>query len=1040
MIKTNEHKGAISWMLHHHVTANILMAVLLIGGIVWTFLIKKEVFPEFDLDSVRITVPYPGASPEEVEKGVILAVEEAVEGLDGIKSVSSTASEGAGNIIVEMIAGENLQQLARDVQSEVDRITSFPEEAEEPKVSIITRKRQVLSLAVFGDVSERVLREIVEQIRDQFLQSDGITQVELAGVRPFEIRVEIAQEKLRKYGLTVSQIASVLRRSSVELPGGGVKTKGGEILLRVTERREYGKEFATIPIITTQDGTRVLLGDIAEITDGFRDEDTYATYNGKRAMMVDVFRVGDETPISVADAARNKMEELRKSLPQGIGIEVVDDWSDIYRQRVQLLLKNGSIGLLLVMCLLGIFLELRLAFWVMMGIPISFLGGIMFLPALSVSINMISLFAFIIALGIVVDDAIVVGENIYRYRQDGVPFMEAAILGTKEVTVPVIFSVLTNIVAFLPLAFVEGRMGKFMWAIPAVVVTVFAISLFECLFILPAHVGHQKDQVHGGTLGALHRLQQRFSDWFKRIIAKLYGPTLNLLLHNRYIMTAIAISILIITLTLVKAGHIRVVFMPRVESDISVVTAVLPYGSPIEKVRELEQNLIHAAEKVRDDHDNLVKGIFSVINNNQVEARMFLTSPEVRPIPTSEATQKWRKLAGNFAGIENLSFRADAGGPGGGKAMALELSHRDLHVLEKAGEYLASELQNFPQVKDVDDGFQTGKQQLDFTIRPEGRALGLTARDVANQVRNYLYGAEVLRQQRGRNEVRVMVRLKEEDRSSEYNIEEMVLLTPAGKEIMLREAVDITRGTSYTKIEREDGRRVITVTADVVPQEETDAIMVNLQKDTFPALRKNHPGLAISLSGRQEDRKESMASLARGLLMAILLVYVLLAIPFNSYTQPLIIMISIPFGIIGAVLGHVIMGYSLSLISFFGVVALSGVVVNDSLILIDFANREHLKGKSRKQAVLHAGIARFRPIMLTTLTTFLGLAPMIWETSRQAKFLIPMAISLGFGILFATFITLGLVPCLYLIIDDFKKAWGPTAIPKEIETTLETTS
>jgi multidrug efflux pump subunit AcrB len=1040
--KNNNRRGPLAWMAGNSVAANLLMLVLLVGGLIWAMQIKQEVFPDFDLDYVTITVPYPCASPEEVEQGIVLVIEEAVSGLYDVKEITSNAREGAGTVTVEMIPDGDLQKLAQDIKSEVDGITSFPGEAEEPQVTIVSPRRQVISVVLYGDQDDRVLREVAEEARDRFLQDPEITQVDLSGVRPLEISIEVPQENLRTYNLTLENVAQKVREACVELPGGGIKTAGGEILVRMKERRDYGDEFGQIPIISSNDGTQVLLEDIATAFDGFEDTDASATYNGKPAVMIDVYRVGDQTPISVADAVFEQIAELRAALPPGIEVATLNDSSDVYRQRLNLVLRNGYLGLILVLVLLGVFLEARLAFWVSMGIPISFLGSLLFLPHLGVSINMMSTFAFVVALGIVVDDAIVVGENVYQYRQQGYPYLKAAIQGAREVARPVTFSILTNIVTFMPLYFVPGVPGKIFRAVPVVVITVFVISLVESLFILPAHLGHQRERDQRGVTAWFHHQQQRFSNTFTRMIRTIYTPFLARTLSYRYLTLAIGAAVLMLTLAYVKSGRIGMTLMERVESDFAQVEAVLPHGSAVEKTEAVQNILVDAAQEIADQNggDRLVKGIFAEIGassssigpepsggtsgGHTTQVRVFLTSPDTRTMETGDFVTRWRERVGAIPGLESLVFKSDAGGPGSEGALSIELSHRDLPVLEAASTELANALRYFPKIKDIDDGFSPGKQQIDFTVRPEGRSLGLSAQEVANQIRNSFYGAEVLRQQRGRNELKVMVRLPENERISEYNLEELMLRTPSGSEVPLREVVNIERGRAYTTIDRRNGRRVVTVTADVDPPSEASQISDSLKADTLPALISNYTGLRYGFEGRQADMTESMRSLFLGLILAMLAVYALLAIPFRSYIQPVIIMVSIPFGIVGAVLGHLLMGYSLSIMSLFGIVALTGVVVNDSLVLIDFTNRRRQKGDPAKAAVLSAAVNRFRPILLTSLTTFGGLTPLILETSLQARFMIPMAISLGFGVLFATLITLILVPSFYLAIEDLRQLAG----------------
>ncbi|MBW1737294.1 MAG: efflux RND transporter permease subunit [Deltaproteobacteria bacterium] len=1014
-----QRKGPIAWMAGHSVTANLVMLVLLVGGLFLGFRIKKEIFPYFELDRVQITVPYPGASPQEVERSIILAIEEAVQGLEGVNEVRSSAREGAGTVTVEMIEGENLQRLAQDIQSEVDRITSFPEEAEERQVVIVSRKRYVVSLALYGDQSEAILREYAEYLRDRLLQDPDITQVELTGVRNYEISVEIPQNTLRTYNLTLEEVAQRIGRTSVELPGGAVKTPGGDVLVRVKERKDYGHEFGKIPIITANDGTQVLLEDIANIKDGFEETDNAATYNGKPTVMIEVYRVGDQTPVSVSNAVKRVVAEVNQELPPALAVVLRNDRSEIYRQRMGLLIKNGFMGLGLVFVLLALFLETRLAFWVALGIPISFLGSLLLLPTMDVSINMVSMFAFIVTLGIVVDDAIVVGENVYHHHQRGVPWLEAAVSGTREIAMPVTFSVLTNMVAFFPMFFVPGILGKVFKQIPVVVISVFAISLIECFFILPAHVGHQKPP-EKGFFAWIYVRQQRFSNAFVRLVVHRYGPLLELALRWRYVTVSLGIAILLITVGYVKSGRLGFELFPKIESDYSMVTATLPFGTAFEKTEKVQQILVRAAQEVVAENGGktLMEGIFANINNNKAVVRVYLTPPDKRPMSTAQITERWRERVGIIPGLESIFFESDAGGPGRGAAITVELSHKNIDLLEKAAAEVAEALGFYPNVTDINDGFSPGKQQVDFQIKPEARSLGLRSKEVGRQIRHAYYGAEALRQQRGRNEIKVMVRLPKNERVSEYNLEEMILRTATGSEIPLRYAVTINRGRAYTDINRRDGRRIVSVEADVRPRSKAGQVLESLKSETLPSLQKKYSGLTFSFEGRQADRRESMQSLMRGLLAALLVIFAMLAVPLNSYMQPVIIMSAIPFGIVGAVIGHLIMGYSLSVLSMFGVVALCGVVVNDSLVLIDFANRKKRTGMSRRDAVHQAGIQRFRPIILTTLTTFGGLSPMIFETSRQARFLIPMALSLGYGILFATVITLILVPSFYLIVDD----------------------
>lgn len=1030
-------KGPLAWMAQNPVLANLLLVVAIAGGLFMVTRVTQEVFPDFELDFVTITVAYPGASPAEVEEGILLAIEEQVRGLDGVKEVSSTASEGMGTVAVEMLLGTNRDRFLADVKSSVDRITTFPLDAERPVVSLLEIKRDVLSLVIYGDESEQALRNLAERVRDELLQNPNITSLELASVRPPEISIEVSREQMRHYGLTMGSVAAAVRAASVELPGGGVKTASGEVLLRTTERRDHGSEFGDIVVLSRPDGTKVRVSDIGRVVDGFRETDQEASYNGKRAATVRVFRVGTQTPTQVSRDVRAYVEELRPKLPPGVGVDVWNDRSEVLEQRMDLLMRNALMGLVLVMITLGLFLEIRLAFWVTMGIPTSIIGAIVLMPWMDVSINMISLFAFIITLGIVVDDAIVVGEATYTRRRDGLSFMDAAIAGLRDVWGPVTFAVLTTVIAFMPLFFTPGVMGKFFMPIPAIVIAVLLISLVECFVILPAHLAHSSPSSGKGILGFIEKRQQRVSRMLEWLIEKTYEPTLRLNLRWRYATLGIAIAMLVVTVGILRGGHIKFTFMPRIESDIVVAQLKMPFGTPVEDTKAVRDRLLVAARQVLEEHGGeaaLSRGIFAEVGSSGssntggrggvtataghlAEVAVFLVPPDQRKVKAAELAQKWRERVGDVIGAETLTFKF-AAGPASDAPINFQLSHASLDVLDEAGRKVAASLRTYEGVKDIDDGFTWGKQQLDFRLTPEGRSLGITETELASQVRHAFFGAEAVRQQRGRDELRVYVRLPEAERRSLQNVEQLLLRTPSGGEIPLAVAAEIDRGRAYTSIGRKEGRRVINVTADVEGSTNADEIVQDMIKNRLPELAADYPGLTYELSGQQKDRKESMQYLGIGFLIALIAMYALMAVPFRSYSQPAIIMTAIPFGMIGAVGGHLLLGFDMSLMSMMGVVALSGVVVNDSIVMISAINEYRASGMTMLDAVVAGGTRRFRPILLTTLTTFFGLAPMILETSVQAQFLVPMALSLGFGVLFATLITLQLVPAVYMILQD----------------------
>jgi multidrug efflux pump subunit AcrB len=1038
-------QGLLAIMANHVVAANLLMAFLIVGGLLLAPRVKQEVFPEFQLEIVNVQVAYPGASPAEVEQGVVLAVEEAVRSLDGVKRVTSVAAEGVGTVTVELELGTDTEQAQADIQSAINRITSLPQDAERPLVSLASNRQQTLVLMVYGDVGEAELRAVAANVRDRLLLEPGITLVELAGVRPLEISIEVSQQTLRRHGLSLPQVAQAVRAGSIELPAGAVRTDSGEILLRTTERRDLGSEFEDLVVLGSRGGTEVRLGELATVIDGFAETDEAAFYDGVRAAEIRVFRMGNASPIAISDTVRAFVDEHRDSLPAGIDLAVLNDSSEMFRERIQLLLKNAFFGLILVILVLGLFLELKLAIWVTMGIPICFFGALIFMPSLGVSINMISLFAFILVLGIVVDDAIVVGEAVYYRREKGMQGVDAAIAGVRDVATPVVFSVLTTMVAFVPLLFIPGATGKFMGVIPVIVILLLVLSLFESLLMLPAHLAHGQKPFRHGLLGMVARFQHVFSTGVERLVAWVYPPLARPIISVRYGVVGASLAFLIVTFALVAGGRLRFEFLPKIESDVVRATVTMPYGTPSAQTQAVVDRLVDEAHGLLDEAAaaqgaSISEGLYARVGasssggsgpragsqatgSHRGEAVVYMVPMDQRPLGAGEFARRWRERVGSIAGVDTLTFTFSTG-PSGGMPVDIQLTHPDIEVLERAAGELAAALGDYQGVLDIDSGFSAGKTQLDVRLRPEGRALGLTETDLAEQLRAAFFGIETVRQQRGRDEVRVYVRWPQAERRSEYDVEEMVLRLPTGGEVLLRDVAAIERGRSYTEIRRRDGRRVVNVTADVDAAITTgNEVMTALRADILPPLMARWPGLTWGLAGEQESQQETMGALRSGMLMALLAMFGLMAIAFRSYAQPLLIMTSIPFGFAGAIYGHLFMGYNLSMMSAFGLVALTGVVVNDSLVFIDAANTFRRGGLPPLEAVIAAGVRRFRPILLTSLTTFLGLAPMLTETSMQARFLIPMAISLAFGVLSTTFIALLFIPSAYMILEDIAWMW-----------------
>lgn len=1017
-------KGPIAWMAGNPIAVNLLMAVLLIGGIWSALTVQKEVFPQFQLDIVEVSVGYPGAAPEEVEQGILRPVEEAIRGVDGIREITSDAREGNGSVTVELVAGANRMKAFQDIDQAVSRIRTFPDDVEQPEVSLQSRQIEVLRVGLYGPVDIWTLRQLAERVRDQLLSNPYITQIELSRVPDYVTHVEIPRETLREYGLTLDRVADLIETSSEDIAAGSVQTTAGEILLRVKARKQWAEQFARIEILTSESGTALTLGDVATIRDGFTEGNFHSQFNQQPSVELRVYRVGDQSPLKIADAVDEVMLEVETQLPPGVKWRIDSNNAEDFRSRLALVLKNGFFAVVIVLLTLALFLEFKLAFWVMAGMAISFIGGLLFLPVVGVSINMISLFGFLIVLGIVVDDAVVVGENVYEHRQKGMGAMEAAVRGTREVGGPVVFSILTNVVAFIPLLFIPGETGKFWRPLPIVVMIVLLLSLFEALFILPSHLAHIRERRTRTGVGArLHAGQQAFSSWFSRMVDRFYRPLLRGALRMRYITAAIAIAVFTIVVSYSTSAHMGMILMPEVSADEIEAGVRLPVGTTPDQAAAVAEAVTSATVRLFEEQgfDEVAEGVMTNVRGDSfIDVELVMLPPDQRSLSAAEVIQIWRDSIGDIPGVDQITFEAERGPGGARRDISVDLSHSDIDQLEKAARAFAAEMETYAYTRDINDSFNKGKIQYDFELLPEGRALGLTPADIGAQLRGAFYGSLAMRLLRGTNEIEVRVKLPEEERKDVYNLEELVIRTPTGAEVPLLDVASVTRSEAFSRIERRDGRRIVSVSMDVEPDRAMGQVIEAINNEVLPELARNYPGLTWTFEGSNAEMREAMSSLWGGFGLAMFVIYGLLAVAFKRYIQPLIVMAAIPFGIIGAVIGHMLLGYDLSLISFMGVIALAGVVVNDSLIMIDYANRmrESDPDISAFEAITRAGVRRFRPIFLTTATTFLGLMPVILETSLQSQYIIPMAISLGFGIVFATGVILLLVPCLYLIIED----------------------
>ncbi|WP_321492028.1 efflux RND transporter permease subunit [uncultured Desulfobacter sp.] len=1053
-------KAIGKWSVEHRVTVNLVMVFLIVAGMFTAMNMKREMFPQFSLDMINISISYPGASPEDVEEGICIKIEEQLKSIENIKTMYSTAIEGHGSVLLELDAGTDITEKLNEVRTEIDLIDSFPTESEDPVVVEIKNNEPAIYVAVYGDVAERTLKQTAEKIRDDLVDFDEISLAELMGVREYEISVEISEENLRKFALSFDDVARAVGTGSLELPGGLIKTSGGEFLVRAKGKRYTGAEYEQIPLVTKADGTVVRLGDVARVVDGFEDQDLQSRFNGQPAAMVVVKRTESQDTIAISNRVLSYIDKTQGSLPQGIRLGHWYNIADMVQDRIDLLLKNGIQGIVLVFVVLALFLDLGLAFWVASGIPLSFMGAFLFLQYIGASVNMLSLFGFIMTLGILVDDAIIVGENVYTHYSAGKTPKQAVMAAMEQVGGPVVMAVATTIVAFAPLMFITGIMGKFIAVMPQSVICILFISLLEAFFILPAHLEgtltassakHSRSRINKilffwvywfkTDVAYIHgTLRNRMEKGLNRVIYAYYLPLLRYCVKNKYFTLVLGVAGLIISIGLIAGGHVPYTFFPKSDSNWMISEIVYPLGTPFDATQKTIKQIEAGAFKLNDYFRNRVEGkkdivvnIFSLVGviprrdwkdgvwgGHCGEAWIEILPSAMRPdIQASEVASKWREFTGDILGAEQSTFTIIGGGPGG-NPIEIRLHGDELATMQAAAKTLKEEIASYPGTFDITDDFRPGKMEKQIYIRPGAESLGVTMADIATQLRQAYYGDEVLKIQRGKDDIKVMVRYSRQERKSESSIDRLRIRTQDNREIPLNQVARIETKRGYASIKRVDRHRVITVTSDLDEDiANAQNIVKDLSKNFLPGMIKGFPGVTYDLEGQAKRSRESMESLMKGFIVAAMIMFVLLASQFRSYSQPLIIMTAIPFGLIGAIIGHLIMGLDITMISIFGIVALSGIVVNDSLILIDFINVEVAKGTDVFEAVIKSGETRFRPVLLTSVTTVAGLAPLLTETSFQAKFLIPMAVSISFGLIAATILTLIFVPALYVVIRDW---------------------
>ncbi|WP_082766590.1 efflux RND transporter permease subunit [Ferrimonas marina] len=1035
-------RGIIAWFARNNVAANLLMWILVIGGVISAFTINKEIFPKFEFNMVQVGVVYPGAAPQEIEEGITIKIEEAIKDIEGIKRIRSVAREGYGEVRIEVLDKFEPKEVLDEVKLRVDAISTFPDSIEQPNIYQIKPQADVMWVSIAGDhLNNTELKELGKEVRDEITALPGVTSAELQGAKAYEIAIEVSEDRLREYNLTFDDVAFAVNASSINLPGGSIRAENGDILLRTDGQAYVEEDFSRIVLRSLPDGTRLMLSDVAIINDGFEERLGYARFDGQNSVVIAVRSVGDQDALAIAERVKAYVADKQASLPEAV---VVDYWGDLTQflsSRLEMMLKNMAMGALLVFLVLALFLQLKVAFWVMLGLPICFLSALFFMPfqPMSLSINMITLFGFILVLGIVVDDAIVIGESAYAQTEKDGHSVDSVIKGAKKVAMPATFGVLTTIAAFTPMLIATGFLGVVGGAIAWVVILCLAFSLVESKLILPAHLAHMKPTPPGQGWGPWLRFKEGFNGGLQQLIHEKYKPAMGWLMDARYSVLAFFLGLMILCGGLIAGGLVRFIVFPDIPSDFIQVNLEMEPGvsenQTLRVVQQLESSLFETDAELNGELGiDVVRHSF-VWLGSRTQAGMVieLLKGEDRPmIDGVQIAARWRDNMPELVGVKVLDINASTNDGGG--AVSFRLNHADMDQLMAASNELKAKLADYEGLYDIQDNFSSGSQEIRLAIKPEAEALGLTLSDLARQVRWGFYGYEAQRILRNKEEVKVMVRYPAEQRRTIGHLENMRIRTPDGLEVPFSSVASVELAKSFSAITRTNGVRSITVKARALKDRvEPGKVIEEVNREFIPQLKERYPGLSSALDGSAEEDAENQVLMIQGAVFALFTIYALMAIPLRSYTQPLIIMSVIPFGMIGAVVGHLVLGLDMSMLSLFGVIALAGVVVNDSLIMVDFVNQARAEGYSLKEAVQQAGTQRFRAIVLTSLTTFLGLVPITLETSLQAQIVIPMAVSLAFGILFATVVTLVLVPALYLILDDFKRLlrwwWRPGGEP-----------
>lgn len=1014
--------GPIRWFVDNPIAANLLMVLLIIGGAVGIPSLDKKYFPDFELNIVQVSLPYPGAGPSEVEQQICKRIEEAVHDLNGVKEIRSTARQGVGTVLVEAERGYDVERLTADVKTRVDAISTFPVDSERPVVTELAHRHFMAMVSLAGDIGEKELKELGERLRDDLAAQPHVAVVDISSPRPYEVSVEVSEYTLRRYGLTLGDVVAAIRSSSLNLPAGAIKTAEGDIQLQTRGQAYDQADFESIPLLSTSDGSQVVLGDVAQVIDGFQDVDIRSRLNGVPVHNLHVYVTSSPDTLATSASVERWVEATRETLPEGVSLEFWRDMAQPFRERTSMLVSNGIGGLVLVFLLLMVFLRPLLALWVCVGIGVAFMGTFFILPFTGVTLNMISLMAFLLVLGIVVDDAIIVGEAVHAHQAEGEAGAKGAINGARSVVKPVMYAVISTMIFVAPMLFLPGDMATAAVPLPIVIILALTFSLIECMWILPAHLAHMRPVQPNrfAFLRPLEAMRIRVAQGMTDFARDVYRPILARCLQANMLVAAVFLVALLISLALYGGGWLRAGFFPEVNADFTEVQITLPEGGPYQDSLNLMEQVERAALQLKAEYNSdprfageipAVGHVFSIAQGNMVRGWVEARSTAV---DVKELTARWRELIGDVGPVEKYYMDYtlnDMGSP-----ITLVLASNSLDDLRVVSEELRAVLEAYPGVYNVSDTLQSPREEIELGLKPDAENLSVSLADLARQVREAFYGAEAQRIPRTKEDVRVMVRYPEQERLSVDHLEELRVRTPAGSEVPFDMVAEVRYQPGYVTIDRLDRKRTLTITAEVVPGVvEPRAVVEEVVRKQLPQLKERFAGLTMRLDGELAEEGEFLGAMLGFLGLAMLIVYGLMAIAFRSYFQPLLVLTAVPFGVMGAIFGHALLNWQISMFSLLGVIAAAGVVVNDNLVLIDRVNQLRERGHGLVEALVQGGQDRFRPIILTSLTTFVGLLPIMFETSIQAQFMIPMVISLAFGVLLATGVTLLLVPCLYLL-------------------------